>query len=814
MNKKLLSTGIFLTLFGLAGLAQNSPSIVPKNSISIKNIPTLHLTPPNMEAIRLEDEERDKNGVLYRIGVANYTNITTQNSGAWTTDALGNRTWQLHIQFPGAEALSFLFERFHLYGAATFDVLDVNGRKLHETFSATDVLDHGRQHMELCFGDDMILQITEPAGTQASDIYIDRVMYGYRSTGNTKTQKDFGDSESCEINVNCTPVGDSWQDERNGVARILVVDGNSQGWCTGSLVNNTAQDCKPYFLTALHCGVTATTANLTQWIFYFKYESSNCTSSNPGTNSTKNITGCVKMASSNDGGGNSGSDFLLVQLGSLASEATTVTKLKTAAISAYWNGWDANNTATTGGVGIHHPSGDIKKISTFSGATTSATYGGNVANTHWRLTWTANSNGHGVTEPGSSGSPIFNNSNGRIIGTLTGGGASCAALTSPDFYGKMSFHWTANGTPTNEQLKPFLDPGNTGVTVFNGSSNPCGAVSPVAPVAQFFCSPTTLNPGQPVTFTDQSTNTPTSWLWAISPATGWTFTTGTTTSQNPVVTFNTAGQYTITLTATNATGSDQEVKTNYITVTSSTAPCTAASTATCGNQSEYIAGVVLNTINSTSTCSNYTSQTNTTTLTKGSAYTATITTAIVGSTNAAFIDDELAVWIDFNDDNDFNDVGERIGYSIATANAFNTTFNFTVPATAATGSVKMRVRFHYSGADVGDGPISPCGTSTYGEVEDYNITIVGTAGLDESVIFDAVSIYPNPVNNTLNADLSQIEMDGLQVELLDVTGKVLAIQTNVSGTIAQFDMSNFAKGMYHVRLSAGAVNTTKRIIKL
>jgi lysyl endopeptidase len=821
MNKKLLSTGIFLSLFGFAGLAQNAPSIVPKNFTAYKNTPTLNLTPPNMDAIRLEDEQRDKNGEMYRIGVANYTNITTQNSGAWSTDAAGNRVWQLHIHFPGAEALSFLFERFHIYGSAKFDVFDNSGRKLHETYTVADVLDHGRQNMELCFGDDMILQLTEPAGTPASDIYIDRVMYGYRSTGNPNQLKDFGDSDNCEINVNCSPVGDSWQDERNGVARILVVDGSLQGWCTGSLINNTAQDCKPYFLTALHCGVTSTTANFTQWKFYFKYEASGCTSPSSqgslgGTSTT--ITGCVKTASSNDNGGDSGSDFLLVQLGSIATEATTVTKLKTAAISAYWNGWDVNNTATTGGVGIHHPAGDIKKISTFSGATTSTTWGGTVANTHWRVTWTANSNGHGVTEGGSSGSPLFNNSNGRIIGTLTGGGSYCTALTSPDSYGKMSFHWTSNGTPTNEQLKPFLDPGNTGATTLNGSSDPCSAVTPTAPVANFVGNPTTLNPGQTVTFTDQSTNTPTSWLWAISPATGWTFTTGTTTSQNPVVTFNTVGQYTITLTATNASGSDQEIKTNYITVTSATAPCTAASTIGCatGDANEYIAGVQLNTLSNTSNCSTYTSGSTTTTLSKGSAYTATITTAIVGTTTTAYVDDELAIWIDYNGDLDFNDAGEQVGYSIATASAFNTVFNFTVPTSAVTGTVKMRVRMHYSGSDVGDGPISPCGDYTYGEVEDYNISIIAgsTSGLSEEVLLDAVSVYPNPVNNTLNADFSTIDIANLQVELLDVTGKVLATQTNVSGTIAQFDMSNYAKGMYHIRLSAGSIAATRRVVKI
>lgn len=69
-----------------------------------------------------------------------------------------------------------------------------------------------------------------------------------------------------------------------------------------------------------------------------------------------------------------------------------------------------------------------------------------------------------------------------------------------------------------------------------------------------------------VTFTDQSINTPTSWAWSFDPA-SVTYQGGTNaTSQNPQVRFNAPGNYEVTLTATNADGSDAEVKTSYITV--------------------------------------------------------------------------------------------------------------------------------------------------------------------------------------------------------------------------------------------------------
>ena len=80
----------------------------------------------------------------------------------------------------------------------------------------------------------------------------------------------------------------------------------------------------------------------------------------------------------------------------------------------------------------------------------------------------------------------------------------------------------------------------------------------------FRASTTTPIVGQTVTFTDLSTNTPTSWVWSFSPSTV-TYAGGTSsTSQNPQVQFNAAGYYSVTLTATNAGGSDGETKTNYI----------------------------------------------------------------------------------------------------------------------------------------------------------------------------------------------------------------------------------------------------------
>ena len=81
------------------------------------------------------------------------------------------------------------------------------------------------------------------------------------------------------------------------------------------------------------------------------------------------------------------------------------------------------------------------------------------------------------------------------------------------------------------------------------------------PVAEFTVSSTNIIEGESVYFTDQSVNSPTSWDWIFGDG-------GTSTSQNPLYTYITAGTYTVSLTATNASGSDTESKNSYIAVSS------------------------------------------------------------------------------------------------------------------------------------------------------------------------------------------------------------------------------------------------------
>ena len=727
MKKTLINLGFLIlsAAFSLNATAQMTV-ISQKEKLEInENLKTIKLTPPNLQNIFNEDIERDRNGQLYRIGVSMSTFTTPENSGIWTILPSGDRVWQLKIKSPGAEALSLLFNKFIVYGNTVVNVFDVNGKSLHYPLKATDVEDHGMQNIELCFGDELIIQIREPKNTKPSEIELTEVMYGYRSTGNS-IQAKINESDNCQVNVNCSE-GAEWKDERNGVARILVKDGNDQGWCTGSLINNAALDCKPYFLTALHCGVTSSTADFNQWKFYFKYEASGCT--NPSSASglggaSTTITGCLKKASSNDGGGNSGSDFLLVQIGSAANEATTITKLKSTAIQAYWNGWDVNNTAVNKGVGIHHPAGDIKKISTYTSNLTTSGWNGNGLSSHWRLTWSSTTNGYGVTEGGSSGSPLFNYNagNSRIIGTLTGGGSYCNATSQPDIYGKMYYHWDQNTPSGNIKLKTLLDAGNSGIKVLDGSYDPC----------------------------DGTTNPPTSAYCAA-------------TSNN------------------------------------------------CSYES--ISNVSLGTINNTTGCTNYGDYTSLSTeLVRGQTYTITVNPQSAGTVGSAYTDDEIAVYIDWNNDNDFTGSGERVGY-VKIATGWSNQFTFTVPMSATLATLRMRCRISYQ---PDEGAINPCGTTADGEVEDYSVKIKNagsSAGIEENELFNAVQIYPNPTTNQLNIDFKELENGMDLIQIRDITGKTILELKNQDSQLIQVDVSTLSKGMYQLVLKTGNFQTTRRFVK-
>ncbi|MCZ4318303.1 trypsin-like serine protease [Aequorivita viscosa] len=445
----------------LSSFAQKSDTSTPKSVVFNLSDPTLVdankkvLPQLNLTTIAVEDEIDGQNGLPPRFGVPVDVDYDLTNSGVWTTLPNDDRIWRLKIKCQGAVSINLLYDKFWLPDGAKLHLYTEDKTQILGGFTSEN--NRGKRYEPapfttgLLFDENIIIELYEPKDHEdLSIISIDKVVHGYIELSQLADANGYGDSGPCQVNINC-PEGQNWQEEKKGIALILV---NGSRLCTGSLVNNTAEDLKPYFLTANHCidqlNLDAMgNTNASHFSFYWNYESSSC--SNSSNYTPQSTSGATLRAN------NSNSDFALFEL--------TESPLSSN-IDVKFNGWDRTTIPTQGGVGIHHPRGDFKKIATHN----MVPIPGQIfnSNSHWRVSWIATQNGHSITEPTSSGSPLFTN-NKRIIGQLHGGDPylNCDdPANDPGEYGKFSVSW--NGNSPQRRLKDWLDPTNSDSQFIDG----------------------------------------------------------------------------------------------------------------------------------------------------------------------------------------------------------------------------------------------------------------------------------------------------------------------------------------------------------
>lgn len=423
---------LFLPLTGLAQLSEGGIPYTIKNNLRVET-EIFSMPGFDVEELLAEDEvNNQKKDRPYRFGKNFEVGIDNQHHGTWTDLDNGDRIWMTAIESKGAYSINLTFANFHMPKGGKLFIYNEEGDHIAGAFTSANNRDDGLFATDLIKGEKIFLEYYEPRKAKGEGIIdISMVTHAYLDMFNF--QKAFGSSGSCNMNVNC-PQGTSWQDQKRSVV-MLVSGGN--GFCSGSLINNALNDGTPYVLTANHCGASG----FATWVFRFNWEASGCT--NPSSSPTfVSLTGAVSRANSG------ASDFRLVEL----------TNQIPASYNVYYNGWDNSGSVPTSTVGIHHPSGDIKKISFDYDPSVSTTWGGADV---WRVvSWDLNT----TTEGGSSGSPLIDQ-NGRTIGQLFGGGAACGNTLS-DFYGRLSTSW--NGTSSSTRLKDWLDPNNSGALVLDG----------------------------------------------------------------------------------------------------------------------------------------------------------------------------------------------------------------------------------------------------------------------------------------------------------------------------------------------------------
>ena len=451
MIKHLLTAaGLALSLFAAAQLSHGGQPLNWANKAVTSGIQYERMGAIDRERLALEDAITDQyKDIPYRFGVEFETNFDINNAGIITNDAnLGTTTWMLGIECPGALSISIRFDEFQVPKGGQLFIWSADRKEFLGSFNHKNVKPSGVLACGLVHGDKIVVEYTCPTALfDQTSLTIGEVVHTYRPFASSPFVQDavealrgpFGSSGSCNTGVNCPEAAD-WQIEKRSVA--IIVEGGS-GICTGAMINNTANDGTPYFLTANHCTQGSNTGN---WVFYFNHEATSCTGNNGPT--TDLISGADLLAN------NAGSDVALLLLNDTPP----------ASFNVQYAGWDATDSesAASSTVCIHHPGGNVKKFSRDDDAPYHDVSGG--AQVWWIDEWEL-----AVTEPGSSGSPLFNQDH-RIIGQLYGGASACNGNVGNgqyDFYGRFGVSWD-NGNTASTRLRDWLDPLNTGVLVLDG----------------------------------------------------------------------------------------------------------------------------------------------------------------------------------------------------------------------------------------------------------------------------------------------------------------------------------------------------------
>lgn len=520
-------------------------------------IQPIEIPSPDLIAISKEDDDDARLEKPYRVGVEVPVSISPETYGQWDNLPDGGKIWRAVISCKGATGIGFNYSNLRLPAGTDLFVYTPDHSEIIGALTSAEISD-GAFTTRPLRGDELIIEFYSPGSENESAVIdISGVVYMYR--GFEPQLNGISSSSlagSCEVNINCAE-GQNWQKQKRGVVKILTKVGLKTFYCTGVLVNNTLQDFSGLLLTAGHCsednGSFSSTDDFKHWVFYFNYEYAGCPST--GTKTEYSIVGAQKLATS-AGLTDFGSDFLLMK------SLSTIP----ANYNPYFCGWDAGNDNSTSGVCIHHPDGDVKKISTYSTLLQSGSWA-TTPNTHWIVQWAQTTNGYGVTEGGSSGSPLFDDE-GLVIGTLSGGPSSCSNTSGEDMFGKIPYSWVSNGNLSSQQLKPWLDPGNTGIVRLPGAFNTSVAV------ADFSSNRKVAPAGGSINFYDLSSGKPTKWHWYFwYMLNGKRIKVSESALQNPSdVVFDSYGKMNVSLVVDNGYNTDSLCKENFIDIRAVVSP--------------------------------------------------------------------------------------------------------------------------------------------------------------------------------------------------------------------------------------------------
>ncbi len=350
-------------------------------------------------ALLAEDAELDRQpGVPMRIGVTRPLPVvpaSPETAGQWSRTADGTRLWTLAIEAPGALAVRVHFSKFDLTDGVRV-VLAGGLEESPATYDGLGPTGEGAFWARTFTGDSVYVEYQNPTGQSPQPtIEIDEILHVYRDPAAAVRPEDGGDGSGgprgllpCHEDVNCHAVDLT---ARDSVGRMYWVSGGSGWLCTGALLNDVDPNTfAGYFLTANHCLSSQTEVDTLEVRWFYQTDSCN---------------GSVSWGPTSYGGS------LLS-----TSPATDFTFVRTTDDPNAGQGFAAWTASPPSGTvkGIHHPGGSYKRYSEGFVTTAEPICGSLPLSNFVYNDWTI-----GITEGGSSGSPLFNTS-WQVVGQLYG----------------------------------------------------------------------------------------------------------------------------------------------------------------------------------------------------------------------------------------------------------------------------------------------------------------------------------------------------------------------------------------------------------
>ncbi len=442
---------IFLSINCLGQISQGgTPASVSLFKHALFEIPFIDMAPvDNQELIKnekikeLKDEGFKKSNLKpYLFAKSFDVDIDPTNSGIWKK--YGNqRIWCLGIRSKGAYSLNLIFDKMILPKGGSLFIYTPDHSRVLGAFTSRNEQSSGSFTFYPVPGDEIVVEYNEPdKAANPAQIHILKVNHDYK---NVFGSRPLGEAGLCSRDVYCPDVV-QYAKEKQAVVNLIVA---GRELCTGMMLNNTNQDKTPYMMTAGHCITDDVDAQET--LVCFNYESPYCANGKSSLNgyADQTLNGSILRARSDS------LDFALVELETIPPPV----------FRPYYAGWSKLSTAPTSSFAIHHPKGDVKKVSYDQNAPTISSFSPDfISNAFWMIgKWEA-----GTTEAGSSGGPLFNEKK-LVVGSLTGGTSTCSNPTD-DLFAMLSKQWDHYSQP-EQQLKAWLDPNNTGMNELS-SLNP------------------------------------------------------------------------------------------------------------------------------------------------------------------------------------------------------------------------------------------------------------------------------------------------------------------------------------------------------